>query len=168
MFSQKADNRIHALLAKRDFFTLQKEYPRLKKSASKEGLSYMKFYLNSYFNNYEEAMKDVELVAKNEFSWASGEEQLEVAHLIADNSAKMQDYANAAFVYEQLVEQLSPYWDSNALKPYQEIALLYNILGKSSLNFCAGIMIRPPIILRGNNGFLFSSSYNNDFEIPKT
>jgi hypothetical protein len=130
--TQKADNRIHTLFANQDFFTLQKEYPRLKKSASEQGLLYMEFYLNSYFNKPEKAMENVELVAKNVSSWLNGDEQLKVACLIADNSAKMQNYTNAASVYEQLVEQLSLYWDSNWLRPYQEMAQFYNILKKAS------------------------------------
>jgi hypothetical protein len=132
LFPQKADNRIHALLGKQDIFTLNKEYPRLKKSSSEEGLLYMEFYLNSYFNKPEKAMEKVELIAQNASSWLNGEERLHVACLIADNSAKLQNYTNAAFVYEQLVEQLFPYWDSNLLKPYKEMALFYNILGMLS------------------------------------
>jgi hypothetical protein len=120
------------LFANQDFFTLQKEYPTLKKSASQLGLLYMEFYLNSYFNKPEEAMKNVERVTANAHTWLSGEEHLQLSYLIADNCAKMQNYTDAASVYEQLVEQLSLYWDSNALKPYQEMALFYNILGMAS------------------------------------
>jgi hypothetical protein len=128
VFAQKADNRIHTLIMNQDFFTLQKEYPHLKKSASEPWQLYAKFYLNSYFNKPEKANGTVELLSEYVFPIISGEERLSAAHLIADNEAKKGNYTDAASVYEQLLEQLTPQWDSNSLKPYQDMYKFYNVL----------------------------------------
>lgn len=128
LHSQDAELRLSYLFSKNDFFKLKDEYKQLKEKTSKPMQLFIESYLCSYFNQPEEANENIKSILAEYPDFLTAEHQLNMALLLSDNELKLQNYKNSASIYAQLIEQLTPYWDENSMKPYKSMYRLYNSL----------------------------------------
>ena len=114
-FSQSSDQRISELIAKSDYFTLKKEYPRLEKDAHELMQLYATSTINTFFNKPSEANHSINELLTSYSSTIGFDGYVSFVLLMADNFVKLNDWESAVSIYEQLLEQTGQHLDKKQL-----------------------------------------------------
>jgi len=119
LVAQESDMQLYDLFSKQDYFTLNEQYPLLKKQASKQYLLLTEAYLNHFFNKPEQSNENIRQLFTEYSDWLPAENQVSLALMMANNASNMQDYATSASINAQLIEQLETQLDSFSLEMYK-------------------------------------------------
>ena len=114
-FPQSSDEKIYELIAKSDYFTLKKEYPKLEKDAHEFVQLYATSFLNSFFNKPIDANNSINKLLSSYISVLEMEHFVALVCFMAENYAILHDWESAASVYEQLIEKTSQHLDEKLL-----------------------------------------------------
>jgi predicted aspartyl protease len=127
LYSQNVDEQLNFLLSNNDIFKLKEKYLFLKAEVGEPMQLLIEANLCSFFNQPAKANEKIDLLFSKYSDWLQNY-QLKMALLMADNNAKLQNYKDAASIYAQLIEQLSPYLDEITLNSYKVMNRLYSSL----------------------------------------
>jgi predicted aspartyl protease len=127
LYSQNADEQLDSLLSNNDIFKLKEKYLSLKAEVSEPMQLLIESNLCSFFNQPAKSNEKIDLLFSKYSDWSQNY-QLQMALLMADNNAKLQNYQDVASIYAQLIEQLSPYLDEITLNSFEIMHRIYNSL----------------------------------------
>ena len=126
--AQTSDLQLSELLNKQDYWALNEQYPLLKKQASRQFQLYTEAMLNHFFNKPEQSNENIQEILTDYPDWLPIEVQNYLALTVAANALNMQDYAKAASIYGQYIEQMESYLDSSSMAAYKSAYKLYKSL----------------------------------------
>jgi hypothetical protein len=113
--AQNADMQLRELMGKEDYFALNEQYPLLKTQTSEPYQLLTEAYLNTFFNNPLKANENIQKLFFKYSNWLPIENQLFLTQLMIVNEINMQNYNKVVSIYTQLIEQLTPHYDSLSL-----------------------------------------------------
>ncbi len=126
--AQKADLRIAELLQTHNHFQLQKELPQLEKTANPQLSLFAKAFVQHYFNQPAQSNQSFKTLLDMKSPLVEGDNFLAAILFMADNYARMFQYAEAAAAYEQLVDSYKASGNDADIASYQIQNRFYNSL----------------------------------------
>ncbi len=125
-FSQTSDAYLGSLISSGNYFKLQHEYPRLEKESSEFMQLLCKAYIGSYFNKPNMANESIQLLTSKYKNQLEPSVHIRIALMMASNFATLYQFDYAVSIYEQLISQLEPHWDSVTMEGLKKMYRYYH------------------------------------------
>lgn len=127
--AQHADEKIGGWINQQDWFTLEKEYPRVKDSVQTGFLKWMaEIMIDQNFNRPDQAISGISRLLKDHQQEIGTSTVLSMVQLATIIDGENGNYGTAADGIKNLIEVLKASGMKQGLEPYEELYLRYNNL----------------------------------------